>query len=85
MKKIIIAIGVILLACLGLAFWANRLEKTAVAGNGQNLIIYNWGDYLDPQLVKNLKSKLVIMWCMKLLIQMKRCIPRLSREEQLTI
>ena len=41
MKKIIIAIGAILLACLGLAFWAHQLEKPAAAGNGQNLIIYN--------------------------------------------
>ena len=57
MKKIIIAIGAILLACLGLAFWAHQLEKPAAAGNGQNLIIYNWGDYLDPQLVKKFEKQ----------------------------
>lgn len=57
MKKIVITIGAILLACLGLVYLSNKLEKTATTGSGQNLIIYNWGDYLDPALVKKFEKQ----------------------------
>lgn len=58
MKKISIAVIIILAVCLGLAGWSHHLEKPATKGNHQNLIIYNWGDYLDPKLIKkNLNKK----------------------------
>lgn len=57
MKKIMLAIVSVLLACVGLAYAASQLEKPAASGNGQNLIIYNWGDYLDPQLIKKFEKK----------------------------
>lgn len=79
MKKIFIAIISILLVCLGLAGLAHHLEKPAAGGKGQSLIIYNWGDYLDPKLIKNLRSNLVIMWFMKHLILTKRCTLRLNK------
>lgn len=57
MKKISIAVIIILAVCLGLAGWSHHLEKPATKGNHQNLIIYNWGDYLDPKLIKKFEQK----------------------------
>ena len=56
MKKIFIAIISILLICLGLAGLARHLEKPAAEGKKQSLIIYNWGDYLDPKLIKKFEK-----------------------------
>lgn len=57
MKKIVIAIISILLACTGLAFLAHHLDTPSVKKSTQNLIIYNWGDYLDPQLIKKFERQ----------------------------
>lgn len=85
MKKIIIAIGAILLACLGLAFWAHQLEKPAAAGNGQNLIIYNWGDYLDPQLVKKFEKQTGYHVVYETFDSNEAMYTKIKQEEQLTI
>lgn len=57
MKKIIWATVAIILACLALAYGAIQLNRPAVETKKQNLIIYNWGDYLDPQLVKKFEKQ----------------------------
>lgn len=57
MKKIIYAIAGILVACLILAYGAFKLEQPAIPTKKQNLIIYNWGDYLDPQLTKKFERQ----------------------------
>lgn len=57
MKKIFIAIISILLVCLGLAGLAYHLEKPTAEGKKQSLIIYNWGDYLDPKLIKKFEKQ----------------------------
>ena len=57
MKKIIISIVAILLACAGLFCLSYRLEKPAATGNGRSLVIYNWGDYLDPKLIKKFEKQ----------------------------
>lgn len=57
MKKIIWAVTALLLACLGLAYGAFRLEQPTFKAKKQNLIIYNWGDYLDPQLIKKFEKE----------------------------
>lgn len=57
MKKIFIAIVSILLVCAGLGLAAHHLEKPAAQGNKQSLIIYNWGDYLDPKLIKKFEKQ----------------------------
>lgn len=57
MKKIFIAIFSILLVCAGLGLAAHHLEKPAAEGNKQSLIIYNWGDYLDPKLIKKFEKQ----------------------------
>lgn len=82
MKKIMMAIAAILIACAGLWGLSHHLEKSFTGKNKQNLIIYNWGDYLDPKLIKSLKSRQVIMLSMRPLIPMKRCIPKSNKAER---
>ncbi|MCH4005089.1 MAG: ABC transporter substrate-binding protein [Lactobacillus crispatus] len=57
MKKIMMAIAAILIACAGLWGLSHHLEKSATGKNKQNLIIYNWGDYLDPKLIKKFEKQ----------------------------
>lgn len=79
MKKLVIGIFAILIVCLGLEVGAKELNSSGVNSTNKNLIIYNWGDYIDPKLIKNLKNKLVIMLFMKLLILMKLCTLKLNK------
>lgn len=57
MKKLVIAICTILIICLGLAFVAQRLEGNNSSTSNKNLIIYNWGDYIDPKLIKKFEKQ----------------------------
>ena len=57
MKKIMMAIAAILIACAGLWGLSHHLEKSSTGKNKQNLIIYNWGDYLDPKLIKKFEKQ----------------------------
>ncbi|CCI87277.1 ABC transporter substrate-binding protein [Lactobacillus gigeriorum] len=57
MKKILYAVAAILLVCLGLGYEVSRLEQPAVKAKKQSLIIYNWGDYLDPALIKKFEHQ----------------------------
>lgn len=41
--------------------WCKKLNDNGISSNNKNLIIYNWGDYIDPKLIKNLKNKQDIM------------------------
>ena len=57
MKKIIWSTISILLACILLGYGAVKLNKPTTQTKRQNLIIYNWGDYLDPKLIKEFENK----------------------------
>lgn len=57
MKKIFTIIFAILSACAVLAFCSYRLEQPAIKTKKQNLIIYNWGDYLDPKLINKFEKE----------------------------
>lgn len=57
MKKIIWSIICVLLACAGLGYLSYRLQKPSVEAKKQNLIIYNWGDYLDPNLITKFEKQ----------------------------
>lgn len=56
MKKLLIGILAILAVCLGLEAWAKKLDNSGVSANSKNLIIYNWGDYIDPKLIKKIRK-----------------------------
>ena len=57
MKKILWSIVAIILACMGLGYAAIKLDQPSIKTKKQNLIIYNWGDYLDPKLIKQFEKK----------------------------
>lgn len=56
MKKIIIFI-VSLLGICGLLFYTNNILNKNEPGQNKDLIIYNWGDYIDPQLIKKFEKE----------------------------
>ena len=57
MKKLLIGIVAILLVCFGLEAGAKQLNNNGVSANNKNLIIYNWGDYIDPKLIKKFEKQ----------------------------
>lgn len=57
MKRLMIAVGAILLACLALWGASLKLTESSVASGGKRLIIYNWGDYINPALIKKFEKR----------------------------
>ena len=57
MKKLLLGIVTILLVCFGLEAGAEQLNNNGVSANNKNLIIYNWGDYIDPKLIKKFEKQ----------------------------
>lgn len=57
MKKLLTATGAILLVCLGLFFWTRALNPVQSSGGNKTVTIYNWGDYLDPALIKKFEKQ----------------------------
>lgn len=51
MKSLIQAMVAILIVCTILFFVANRLESAGSQGSTDTLTIYNWGEYIDPELI----------------------------------
>lgn len=57
MKKLIWTVVAILLACAGMAYEVSRLQQSDIHGKNKSLIIYNWGDYVDPDLLKKFEKE----------------------------
>ena len=56
MKRLSILIGTILVACLVL-FGIRKRFETATAGSKDTIIVYNWGDYIDPELITQFEEE----------------------------
>ena len=56
MKRLMMFVGAILVACLGLFLFRKNFE-TAIAGNPDTIIVYNWGDYIDPGLLTQFEEE----------------------------
>ena len=84
MKKILSAALAILLVSLGLYLGAQQLDSSSggSASSKKDLIIYNWGDYIDPDLITKFEKQMATMSSMRLLTQTKPCILRSSRAGQ---
>ncbi|MFC5541969.1 PotD/PotF family extracellular solute-binding protein [Ureibacillus suwonensis] len=52
MKSLINISIAILIVCAGLYFVADHLEASGSKGSKDTITIYNWGDYIDPDLLK---------------------------------
>ncbi|KRN27673.1 spermidine putrescine-binding periplasmic protein [Lactobacillus selangorensis] len=57
MKKLVAAITTILVFCGLLAFTSDRLAKSQVKSQSNTLTLYNWGDYIDPALLKKFQKE----------------------------
>ena len=57
MKKIIYSILGLLLVCAGLAYCIHRLDQPKISTQKKSLIIFNWGDYIDPDLIKKFEKE----------------------------
>ena len=59
MKKILSAALAILLVSLGLYLGAQQLDSSSggSASSKKDLIIYNWGDYIDPDLITKFEKQ----------------------------
>lgn len=57
MKKILLYISLLLGICGVLFYVKQQLDRNSVGSNSKELIIYNWGDYLDPQLIKKFEQE----------------------------
>lgn len=57
MKRLISLAGVILAVVFGLSFWSNQLQKSQGATGDNVLNFANWGDYIDPTLLKRFEKE----------------------------
>lgn len=57
MKKLTQIFIVILVVCFGLMYWVSQLNKSEGYSGDHTLTIYNWGDYIDPQLIKKFEKQ----------------------------
>lgn len=57
MKKLIALACAIIVACLGLAAGSNRLSASTGNTGGNTLNLANWGDYIDPKLIKKFERE----------------------------
>ena len=56
MKKLSFLTGAIIVAILSLVAIRNTLD-VAVAGSSDTITMYNWGDYIDPELLKEFEEE----------------------------
>ncbi|GER66679.1 spermidine/putrescine ABC transporter substrate-binding protein [Weizmannia acidilactici] len=57
MKQLVRAFAAVLVVALALQFLTVRLNKTEGYAGGNTLTIYNWGDYIDPALIKKFEKQ----------------------------
>ncbi|MGG3435130.1 ABC transporter substrate-binding protein [Heyndrickxia coagulans] len=57
MKQLLRVFIAILVVALALQFLAGRMNQTEGYAGGNTLTIYNWGDYIDPALIKKFEKQ----------------------------
>lgn len=57
MKKLISMTIAVLVAVCALALWSSDLQKSQGATGDNTLNLYNWGDYIDPALIKKFEKE----------------------------
>ena len=57
MKKILGMAAAILVVCAGLAFGISSLNRSQGFSTGNTLTVYNWGDYIDPELITKFEEE----------------------------
>ena len=57
MKKLVTFTALILILSSGLYFMTKQLEKAQGFAGNNVLTLYNWGDYIDPDLIKKFEKE----------------------------
>ena len=57
MKKLMGMAVAVLLACAVIAFGINSLNRAQGFSDGNTLTIYNWGDYIEPELITKFEEE----------------------------
>lgn len=57
MKQLTRALIVVLVVAFSLMYLTSYLNKSEGYTGGNNLVIYNWGDYIDPELIKKFEDE----------------------------
>lgn len=57
MKQLTRALIVVLVVAFGLMYLTSYLNKSEGYTGGDNLVIYNWGDYIDPELITKFEEE----------------------------
>lgn len=57
MKSIVQASLAIIIVCALLFYGVSVLEKSSTASGGGSITVYNWGEYIDPELVQQFEDE----------------------------
>ena len=71
--QLIFSAVIIGILCLVMSHWFKSKENTHTQ---EKIYVYNWGEYIDPSLIKSSKNKQAYKLYMKRLIQMKPWRPK---------
>lgn len=57
MRQLVQLFAIILVASLGLMAWANALNRSAGYAGADTITVFNWGDYIDPELLEEFQEQ----------------------------
>jgi len=57
MKKLVQTFAVIFIVSFALMFWVQRLNASEGYAGGDTITVYNWGEYIDPDLIKQFEKE----------------------------
>jgi len=57
MKKLVQAFVLVIAVCILMMFWVNQLNSSKGYTGGNTLTVYNWGDYIDADLIKQFEEE----------------------------
>jgi len=57
MKKLVQIFAVIFIVSFALMFWVHHLNASEGYAGGNTITVYNWGEYIDPDLIKKFEKE----------------------------
>ncbi|WP_211747343.1 ABC transporter substrate-binding protein [Paenibacillus sp. Marseille-Q4541] len=57
MKQLVQTFSLVLIVAFGLMYFSSVLNSSAGYSGGNTLTIYNWGDYIDPELISEFEEE----------------------------
>src|SRR5690554_49970 len=57
MRQLVQLFAIVLVASLGLMAWTNALNRSAGYAGSDTITVFNWGDYIDPELLEKFEEE----------------------------